>query len=80
MSVNGKNVESIFKIVARPSKRSPLFIWMFENHDRVLSSSPKVNDGLCWAKLCAEFEQQGLPKRANKEPSGEDSKRPEARP
>jgi hypothetical protein len=60
MSAKKRDVERIFRIVSKPARRSPLFIWMLENYDVFFTTLSKANGGVRWTELCAELEQQGI--------------------
>lgn len=52
--------DRILAIVARPARRSPLFWWLLDHHDELVSSEINSGLGLPWEELFERFDDLGL--------------------
>ena len=57
----------VLKHVERGPRRSTLFYWMVEHHDRLIRSWP--SHGVVWSELSREFDALGLTDRNGRKPS-----------
>jgi hypothetical protein len=58
MTGDTKRFTEIFEKAEQPYARSSLFLWLLENHDRLLEAAGAKR--LEWGRLCSEFERHGL--------------------
>jgi len=57
----------ILQQVERPKARSPLFHWLFENHDELIARAP--GGRISWKEICITFAEVGLTDTRGQAPS-----------